>query len=97
MIYIQLAYRRTERIEPQINHMLIGCSVETYSLSVVTGDKGYDSEENHLLVREDLHAFSIIPARYEHVPIWRTPGKYEKKSNATIPNYCTINETRMKP
>ena len=48
-------------------------------LSVVTGDKGYDSEENHLLVREDLHAFSIIPARYEHVPIWRTYGKYRKE------------------
>ena len=48
-------------------------------LSVVTGDKGYDSEENHLLVREHLHAFSIIPARYEHVPIWRTHGKYRKE------------------
>ncbi|MGA9842215.1 MAG: transposase, partial [Nitrososphaeraceae archaeon] len=48
-------------------------------LSVVTADKGYDSEENHLLVREDLHAFSIIPARYEHVPIWRTHGKYRKE------------------
>ena len=40
-------------------------------LSVVTADRGYDSEDNHLLVREDLHAFSVIPARYEHVPIWR--------------------------
>jgi hypothetical protein len=48
-------------------------------LSVVTGHKGYDSEENHLLVREHLHAFSIIPARYEHVPIWRTHGKYRKQ------------------
>ena len=48
-------------------------------ISVVTGDKGYDSEENHLLVREDLHAFSIIPARYEHVPVWRTHGKYRKE------------------
>jgi hypothetical protein len=48
-------------------------------LSVVTGDKGYDSEDNHLLVREGLHAFSIIPARYEHVPIWRTHGKYRKQ------------------
>ena len=38
-------------------------------LSVVTADKGYDSEDNHHLVREDLHAFSIIPARYEHLPI----------------------------
>lgn len=25
-------------------------------LSVVTADKGYDSEENHILVRELLHA-----------------------------------------
>ena len=33
---------------------------EILPLSVVTADKGYDSEENHLLVRERLHAFSII-------------------------------------
>ncbi len=52
---------------------------EILPLSVVTADKGYDSEENHLLVRERLHAFSIIPARYEHVPIWRTYGKYRKE------------------
>ncbi|MGC2597243.1 MAG: hypothetical protein WA395_03825 [Nitrososphaeraceae archaeon] len=31
------------------------------------------------MVREHLHAFSIIPARYEHVPIWRTHGKYRKE------------------
>lgn len=52
---------------------------EILPLSVVTGDKGYDSEDNHLLVREDLHAFSVIPARYEHVPIWRTHDKYRKR------------------
>src|SRR4026207_2063316 len=46
---------------------------------VVVADKGYDSEENHVLVRELLHAFSVIPARYEHVPIWRTHGKYRKQ------------------
>ena len=28
--------------------------------------------------RSSLHAFSVIPARYEHVPIWRTRGKYKK-------------------
>jgi hypothetical protein len=48
-------------------------------LSVVTGDKGYDSEDNHVLVREELYAFSVIPSRYEHVPIWRTHGKYRKQ------------------
>jgi hypothetical protein len=51
----------------------------TLPLSVVTADKGYDSEENHVLVRELLQGFSIIPARYEHVPIWKTFGRYRKK------------------
>ena len=27
------------------------------------GDKGYDSEKNHELLREELHATSMIPAR----------------------------------
>jgi hypothetical protein len=31
-------------------------------LSVVKADKGYHSEDNHQLVREILHAFSVIPA-----------------------------------
>ena len=48
-------------------------------LSVVTADKGYDSEENHVMVRELLHGFSIIPTRYEHVPIWKTFGRYRKQ------------------
>ena len=52
---------------------------EILPLSVVTADKGYDSEDNHLLVREELHAFSVIPARYEHVQIWRTHGRYRKQ------------------
>ena len=48
-------------------------------LSVVTADKAYDSEENHVLVRELLHGFSIIPTRYENVPIWKTHGRYRKQ------------------
>jgi hypothetical protein len=56
-------------------------------LSVVTADRGYDSEDNHLLVREDLHAFSVIPARYEHVPIWRTHGRYRKQMKR---GYCKV-------
>jgi hypothetical protein len=27
----------------------------------------YDSEDNHVLVREHLYAFSMIPARYEYM------------------------------
>ena len=48
-------------------------------LSVVVADKGYDSEDNHILVREKLNGYSIIPSRYENVPIWKTRGKYRKE------------------
>ena len=48
-------------------------------LSVVVADKGYDSEENHILVRENLNGLSIIPSRYENVPIWKTRGRYRKE------------------
>ena len=41
---------------------------EILPLSVVTADKGYDSEDNHLLVRESSHAFSVIPARMNMYP-----------------------------
>jgi len=42
---------------------------------VVVADRANDSEDNHLLVRAEPYAFSVIPARYEHVPIWRAHGK----------------------
>jgi len=48
-------------------------------LSVVVADKGYDSEDNHVLVREKLHRFSIMPPRYEQVPIWKSHGRYRKE------------------
>ncbi|MGI9009601.1 MAG: transposase [Nitrososphaeraceae archaeon] len=48
-------------------------------LSVVVGDKAYDSEDNHTLVREKLHGFSVIPPRYENVPVWKTHGRYRKE------------------
>ena len=57
---------------------LITKTSEILPLSVVIGDKAYDSEVNHILVREILHALSVIPARYEHVPIRNTHGKYRK-------------------
>jgi Transposase DDE domain len=69
---------------------------EILPLSVVTADKGYDSEDNHLFVRDGLHAFSVIPARYEHVPIWRTHGRHRKEMKRGYSKYCTINETKMK-
>ncbi len=48
-------------------------------LSIVVADKGYDSEANHEFIREELDAVSIIPARYEDVPVWRTYGRYRKQ------------------
>ena len=41
-------------------------------------DKRYYINVNHILVRDILHALSVIPARYEHVPIRNTHGKYRK-------------------
>jgi len=43
------------------------------------GDKAFDDESNHVFLREKLNALSIIPARNESVPIWRTKGKYRKE------------------
>jgi len=48
-------------------------------LSIVVADKGYDSENNHVLVRERHKAFSIIPPRYQEVPVWRTHAIYRKQ------------------
>ncbi|MGB9169148.1 MAG: IS5 family transposase [Nitrososphaeraceae archaeon] len=48
-------------------------------LSVVVADKGYDSEDNHVLVRENLNGFSIMPPRYEEVSVWKTHGKYRNE------------------
>jgi hypothetical protein len=71
---------------------------EFLPLSVVTADKGYNSEEdNHLLVRESLLAFSVITVRYEDVPIWRTRGKYRKQMKLGYSRLLYINETRMRP
>ena len=49
---------------------------------VIVADKGYDSgEENHVLVRDKLHGYSVIPPRYkQEVPVWKTHGgRYRKQ------------------
>jgi len=60
---------------------------ELVSLSVVTADKAYDSEDNHVLVRDVFHTLSVIPARYEHVPIRKTHGRYRKQMKR---GYCKL-------
>src|ERR671930_961543 len=59
--------------------LLITRTSEILPLSVVTADIGYDSEDNHILIRERLHAYSVIPARYDGTPIWKTQGRYRKQ------------------
>jgi hypothetical protein len=49
-------------------------------VGVGIGDEGYDSERNHVLLREELHAMSMIPPRMERVPLWRTEGLYRKET-----------------
>ena len=48
-------------------------------IKVGTGDKGFDAEKNHELLKDELHAMSIIPARYEDVPVWRRRGRQRKE------------------
>lgn len=59
--------------------MIITRTSEIKPLSIAVADKGYDSEENHVFVRERLNAYSVIPTRHMHVPIWRTHGRYRKQ------------------
>jgi hypothetical protein len=58
---------------------------EILPISVTVADKGYDSEDNHVLVREELRAYSVIPARFEYIPIWRAYGKYRKQMKCGYP------------
>ena len=82
MIKIRRAPKRHDNIDfkPVITKIS-----QILPVSVVTADKGYDSEDNHVLVREIFNAFSVIPARYEHVPIWKTHGRYRKQMKR---GYC---------
>ena len=54
-------------------------------IEVGIGDKGYDDEKNHVTLREELHAMSVIPARQQHVPVWRTGGRYRKEMKRGYP------------
>jgi len=46
------------------------------------GDKGYDDEKNHCFSREELGAYSIIPARKNRSPDYKTRGKYRREMRA---------------
>jgi hypothetical protein len=46
------------------------------------GDKGFDDERNHRFSREELGAFSIIPARKNRSSDYRTRRKYRREMRA---------------
>jgi len=44
---------------------------------IIIGDKGYDSEENHVIAKKP-GLLAIIPVRNKDVPIHRTKGEIER-------------------
>ena len=54
-------------------------SKKVVTLGNVTADKGFDSEENHDCINDELGGYAMIPPRNEDVPVWRTRGKYRKR------------------
>ncbi len=51
---------------------------------IIIGDKGYDSEENHIIAKE-YGLVAIIPARNKDVPIHRTRGENRKRMKRHLP------------
>ena len=49
---------------------IVTMTSETKLPSAVVADKGYDSEENHVFIREYLKSYSIIPSRNTRVLIY---------------------------
>jgi len=52
--------------------------------NIIIGDKGYDSEENHVIAKR-YSLSAIIPARNEDVPIYRTKGENRKRMKKHLP------------
>ncbi len=51
---------------------------------IIIGDKGYDSEENHIIAKK-YGLLAIIPARNKDVPIHRTKGENRKRMKKHLP------------
>ena len=79
IVVIKIRRAPTTKHDTKDFQPLIIKSSDILPISITVTDKGYDSEDNHVFVREYIHAFSIIPARFEYIPLWRTYGKYRKQ------------------
>jgi len=51
---------------------------------IIIGDKGYDSEENHVIAKKH-GLFAIIPARNKDETIHRTKGENRKRMKRHLP------------
>ncbi len=74
-----LKIRRSPKHDTVDFKNVISKSATIKQLSIVVADKGYDSEGNHEFVRERMNALSIIPTKFQHVPIERMHGRYRKE------------------
>jgi len=52
--------------------------------NIIIDDKGYDSEENHIIAKKH-GLFAIIPTRNKDVPIHRTKGENRKRMKRHLP------------
>ena len=60
-LIVVIKIRRTPTKHDTIDFQpLIVKASEILPISITVADKGYDSEDNHVVVREHLRAFSII-------------------------------------
>ncbi|MGA9169843.1 MAG: hypothetical protein WBZ20_06835 [Nitrososphaeraceae archaeon] len=51
---------------------------------------------NRGLLREQLHAFSVIPARFKHILTWRAYVNMENRGSEFTPRHSTIRKTKIK-
>jgi hypothetical protein len=64
---------------------------------MVAADKAYNSEDSHILVTEQLDAFTVNPTRHkERYPNMEQMEDTENKQmKIGIQKYCTVKGTRM--
>ena len=62
--------------------MLIGIGIDSSEFKVTNASHYYTDKTKlrNEYLKLSLNAFSVIPVRCEHVPIFRTHGKYRKQT-----------------
>ena len=79
LLVVSIKHRRGPASDHKDFPTVVKRTHQAVHASVYVADKGYDSEANHKLVRDELGAYSIIPPRNQDVPVHRTTGQYRKE------------------